>query len=193
MSNRTPAEILPIEVIMNKIYLIRGQKVMIDRDLAELYGVETRRLKEQVKRNIERFPEHYMFELTTQENEILRSQNAILRHGEHSKYLPYAFTEHGVLQLSNVLKSRQAIIVSIRIIDVFVKLREMLANHSELRIEVEKIKRKLDNHDKNMEVVFQYLDELLDKKDKPEVRVKIGYKVQKKKPQAKRPKKTSKN
>ncbi len=187
-----PAEILPIEVIMNKIYLIRGQKVMIDRDLAELYGVETRRLKEQVKRNMERFPEHYMFELTIQENEILRSQNAILRHGEHSKYLPYAFTEHGVLQLSNVLKSRQAINVSIKIIDVFVKLREMLANHSELRIEVEKIKRKLDNQDKNMEVVFQYLDELLEKKDNPGIRVKIGYKVPKKKPAAKPAKKASK-
>src|SRR5690349_12259942 len=89
------------ESIISKIHVIRGHKVMIDRDLAELYGVETRRLKEQVNRNLERFPPHFMFELTQEESEILRSQNAILRHGAHSKYLSYAFTEHGVLMLSN--------------------------------------------------------------------------------------------
>lgn len=92
------------EAIISKIYLIRGYKVMIDRDLAGLYGVETKRLKEQVNRNLDRFPAHFMFELTKEENENLRSQNATLRHGAHSKYLPYAFTEHGVLMLSNVLK-----------------------------------------------------------------------------------------
>ena len=93
---------------------------MLDRDLSELYGVETKRLKEQVKRNIERFPKHFMFELTREENEILRSQFATLKQVEHSKYLPYAFSEHGVLMLSNVLKSARAIEVSIKIIDVFV-------------------------------------------------------------------------
>ena len=92
------------EKIVDKIHLIRGQKVMIDQDLAELYGVETKRLNEQVKRNLSRFPGHYMFELSKEENEILRSQNATLRHGGHSKYLPYAFTENGVLMLANVLK-----------------------------------------------------------------------------------------
>ena len=102
------------EKIVDKIHLVRGQKVMIDRDLAALYGVETRRLKEQVNRNIDRFPGHYMFELTAEENEILRSQNAILRHGAHSKYLPNAFTEHGVLMLANVLKSGRAIEMSIK-------------------------------------------------------------------------------
>lgn len=167
--------IVPEEVILNKIYFIRNQKVMLDRDLAELYGVETKRLKEQVKRNSRRFPERFMFELTKQENEILRSQNATLRHGEHSKYLPHAFTEHGVLMLSNVLKSDQAIAVSIRIIDVFVKLRESLLNNAELRLEVDRIKQKLDNQDKNMEVVFRYLDELLEKKEEP--RISIGYKI----------------
>lgn len=85
------------EKIVDKIHLIRGQKVMIDRDLAELYGVETRRLKEQINRNLSRFPSHYMFELTQKEYEGLRSQNAALKQGGHAKYLPYAFTEHGVL------------------------------------------------------------------------------------------------
>ncbi len=94
---------------------------MLDRDLAELYSVETRRLKEQVNKNASRFPKHFMFELSKEENEILRSQNATLRHGAFSKYLTYAFTEHGVLMLSNVLKSGRAIEMSIKIIDVFVQ------------------------------------------------------------------------
>lgn len=181
MTKQVTAVEIPDEVIMNKIYYIRGQKVMIDSDLAGLYGVETKRLKEQVKRNIERFPERYMFELTKEEAEVSRSQNATLKRGENIKYLPYAFTEHGVLQLSNVLKSKKAIAVSLKIIDVFIQLREILANHIELRLEVEKIKRKLDNHDKNMEVVFKYLDELLEKKENPEQRIQIGYKIKKKK------------
>ena len=91
---------------------------MIDRDLAELYGVETKRLKEQVNRNLNRFPAHYMFELTKEENDSLRSQNATLKQGAHTKYLPYAFTEHGVLMLANVLKSDRAIEMSIKVIDV---------------------------------------------------------------------------
>jgi phage regulator Rha-like protein len=113
------------EMIVSKIHWIRGHKVMLDSDLAELYGVETKRLKEQVNRNSSRFPAHFMFELTKEENENLRLQNATLGHGTYSKYLPYAFTEHGVLMLSNVLKSDRAIQMSIKIIDVFVKLREM--------------------------------------------------------------------
>ena len=168
------------EVLINKIYVIREQKVMLDRDLAELYGVETKRLKEQVKRNIERFPEHFMFELTQQENEILRSQNATLRHGEHSKYLPYAFTEHGVLMLSNVIKSEHAISVSIQIIDVFVKLRRALTDNTELRLIVEELRKKTENNTKNIEVVFRYFDELIDKTEKQKPRTPIGYKIGKK-------------
>ena len=105
MVKKAMAFVIPDEVIINKIFYIRNQKVMLDSDLAELYGVETRRLKEQVNRNIERFPERYMFELTKEEYNSIRSQNAIFKHGAHSKYLPYAFTEHGVMMLSNVLKS----------------------------------------------------------------------------------------
>lgn len=158
---------LPDEVVMSKIYIIRGHKVVLDSDLAELYEVETKRLKEQVKRNIERFPKHYMFELSKSEYEILRSQIATLRHGEHSKYLPFAFTEHGVLMLSSVLKSSRAILMSIQIIDVFVKLRQTLADNAELRLLIEGVSKKTENNTKNIEVVFQYLDELIEKKDNP--------------------------
>jgi hypothetical protein len=156
---------------------------MLDRDLAELYQVETKRLKEQVKRNPERFPKHFMFELTTQENEVLRSHFATLKRGEHSKYLPYAFTEYGILMLSNVLKSSRAISMSIKIIDVFVKLRQFLYDSQALRIAIEQLRKKTDNNTKNIEVVFQYLDELLSKKEKPKQakpRKTIGYKVPKK-------------
>jgi regulator of replication initiation timing len=118
-----------------------------------------------------------MFELTKEENEILRSQIATLRHGVHSKYTTVVFTEHGVLQLSNVLKSITAVKMSIKIIDVFVRLREMLVSNTELRLEIEHIKNKLDNHGKNIELVFQYLDELLEKKENPTPRKSIGYKT----------------
>ncbi|QDW27765.1 ORF6N domain-containing protein [Pedobacter sp. KBS0701] len=177
MKEEISPAIIPNEVIVNKIYLFRGVKVMLDSDLAELFGVDTKRLKEQVRRNIERFPEHFMFELTKEENEVLRSQFATLRHGQHSKYLPFAFSEHGILQLSNVLKSKQAVEVSIKIIDVFVQLRTMVLSNTEIRLEVEKIKKKVDNQDKNIEVIFRYFDELLEQKEKP--RKEIGYKIPK--------------
>ena len=105
--------LIPDERIEKTILLIRGQKVIIDADLAELYGVETKRLKEQVRRNIERFPEDFMFELTKDEYQALRSQIATLKRGQHSKYTPFAFTEHGVLMLSSVLNSERAIQVNI--------------------------------------------------------------------------------
>lgn len=108
MAKAKPTVAIIEEKIVDKIHLIRGKKVMIDRDIAELYGVETKRLKEQVNRNLSRFPKHYMFELTQKEYESLRSQNATLKQGGHAKYLPYAFTEHGLLMLANVLKSARA-------------------------------------------------------------------------------------
>ena len=151
---------------------------MLDSDLAELYGVETRRLKEQVKRNMDRFPERYMFELTNEEALSSRSQNATLKRGDNIKYRPYAFTEQGVMMLANVLKSKRAIEMSIKIIDVFILLRESLANNTELRLEIEYIKKKVINHDKNIELVFQYLDELLAKKEVKQIeRKQIGYKT----------------
>ena len=161
MAKSTTSIVIADELIVSKIYVIRGYKVMIDRDLAELYGVETKRLKEQVNRNIERFPGHFMFELNHEETENLRSQNATLRHGAHSKYLPYAFTEHGVLMLSNVLKSGRAIEMSIKIIDVFVKLREMTLTQKDILLKLEQIENKSAAHDESIQLIFGYLKQLL--------------------------------
>ena len=168
------------KIIADKIYLIREQKVMLDRDLAELYGVETKRLKEQVRRNIERFPEQYMFEMNDQEFSDWRSHFATSNEDKQGlRYAPFCFTEHGILQLSNVLKSPKAIKVSFLIIDVFVKLRDTLSNQTELWLQIEKIKGKLGSQDKNIELIFQYLDELSSKiivSNKSSPRKGIGYK-----------------
>ncbi|MET3113200.1 regulator of replication initiation timing [Pedobacter sp. CG_S7] len=161
---------IPNETIMNQIYYIRGQKVMLDTDLAALYEVETKQLKRQVRRNAERFPEDFMFELAPEEYHSLRSQNGTLKRGEHAKYLPMAFTEQGVSMLSSVLNSNRAIKVNIQIIRIFTRIRQLFVDNTELRLEIEKIKTKLDNQDKNMEVVFRYLDELIDRKVEPKPR-----------------------
>jgi cell division protein FtsL len=164
------------EIISSKIYIIRQQKVMLDKDLAELYNVETKQLKRQVRRNIERFPEDFMFELTQLEYEVLRSQFGTLKRGEHAKYLPMAFTEQGVAMLSSVLNSPTAIKVNIQIIRVFTKIREVLTDTLSLKLEIEEIKKKLSNQSKNIELVFNYLDELIDKKENSVPRKEIGYK-----------------
>jgi phage regulator Rha-like protein len=153
---------IPDEAIVNKIYLISGQKVMIDKDLALLYGVETKRLKEQVNRNLKRFPIHFMFELSQEENDVfLRSQNATLKRGAHSKYLPFAFTEHGVLMLSNVLKSNRAIEMSIKIIDVFVKLREMLLTHKDILLKLEQLEQQIVQNSEDIQMIFTTLKQFL--------------------------------
>jgi ORF6N domain len=170
------------EIVMNKIYFIRGQKVMLDRDLAELYQVDTKRLKEAVRRNITRFPEDFMFEMAEKELQNWRSQIATSNSDKMGlRYLPFCFTEQGVAMLSSVLSSKKAIEVNIQIIRIFTKVRQMLTDNTELRLEIEKIKKKLDNHGKNMEIVFQYLDQLLEKKETPKNRKQIGYKLPTKK------------
>jgi hypothetical protein len=163
------------ELISNKIYFIRNQKVMFDSDLATLYGIETKRLKEAVKRNITRFPEDFMFELTENEFQNLKSQIATSSWGGARK-IPSVFTEHGVLMLSSVLKSDKAIQVNIQIMRIFSKVRQMLLDTTDLKIDILQIKQKLENHDKNIELVFSYLDELSDKKENEQPRTKIGYK-----------------
>ncbi|MBP2283827.1 putative XRE-type DNA-binding protein [Flavobacterium sp. CG_23.5] len=167
--------IIPNEVITNKIYFIREQKVMLDKDIAELYGVETKRVNEQIKRNISRFPENFMFQLTENEFQNLKSQIATSSWGGTRK-LPYVFTEHGVLQLANVVKSERATQMSIKIIEIFVSLREFLNDNLSTKLEIEEIKKKLINHDKNIELVFNYVDELIEKQDSKVERIKIGYK-----------------
>ncbi len=166
---------IPDEIIASKNFLIRDKKVMLDSDLAELYEVETKRLNEQVKRNSSRFPDDFMFQLTQEEWTNLRSQNATSRWGGRRNE-PFVFTEYGVLMLSSVLNSDRAIAVNIRIIRVFTKIREMLTDNVSLKLEIEEIKQKLSNHSKNIELVFNYLDELIDKKEASKPRPKIGYK-----------------
>ena len=164
---------IPDETITSKIYLIREQKVMLDSDLAELYQVQTKLLKRQVRRNIERFPDDFMFELTKDEFDNLRSQFGTSRWGG-SRYIPMVFTEQGVAMLSSVINSSRAIAVNIRIIRVFTKIREMLTDNLNIKLEIEEIKKNLSNQNKNIELVFQYLDELIEKKEKPIT--KIGFK-----------------
>jgi len=156
--------------------LIRDQKVMIDTDIAELYGVTTKRLNEQVKRNISRFPSNFMFELTKEEKNQVVANCDHLEKLKFSPVLPKVFTEHGILMVANVLTSERAIQVSIKIIEVFIKMREALTDNLSLKLEVEEIKKKLTNHSKNIELVFNYLDELIDKKEDMKPRPKIGYK-----------------
>lgn len=162
-------------LVANKIYLIRDKRVMLDKDLADLYEVETRALNQAVSRNTERFPEAFMFQLNQQEFEILKSQFVTSSWGGTRK-LPYAFTEQGVAMLSSVLRSKKAIQVNIQIMLVFTKVREMLVDTLSLKLDIETIKKKLENQDKNIELVFNYLDELMEKHENPKPRKKIGYK-----------------
>ena len=173
MANKQTLAILSDDIVVNKIYIIRNQKVMLDSDLAELYGVETKRLNEQVRRNLDRFPEDFMFQLTEIEWDFLRSQIATSSWGGRRK-LPNVFTEHGVLMLSSVLNSQQAIQVNIQIVRIFTRLRNLLNEHTELKLEIADIKKHLQNHDKNIELVFSYLDKLIDKENQP--RKRIGFK-----------------
>jgi hypothetical protein len=138
--------------------------------------IETKHLKRQVNRNKERFPADFMFELTETEHQNLRRHFGTLKRGGHSKFLPYVFTEHGVLMLSSVLNSTKAVQVNIQIMRIFTRLRQMLMDNTELRLAIEDIKRKTDNNTKNIELVFKYLDELLEKKEQLPVRPQIGYK-----------------
>jgi len=160
--------------IAEKIYLIRGHKVMLDKDLADMYGVETKRLIEQVNRNLLRFPAEFMFRLTDEEFEILRSQIATSKRGGR-RYAPYVFTEHGILMLSSVLNSRQAITMSIKIIEVFVKFREMLVSQKDLLLKFEQLEKLVIRHDDDIEHIFQALKQLIQQKNEP--RQPIGFKL----------------
>lgn len=164
---------IPEEIIANKIYLIREKKVMLDSDLAELYGVETRRLNEQVKRNIGRFPEDFMFQLTQEEWSNLKSQFATSSWGGRRK-APSVFTEHGVLMLSSVLNSERAIAVNIKIMRVYTKIKEMLLTHKDLLLRMEEIEKKVSNQDEQIMTIFKYVKKFVMEESMP--RPKIGYK-----------------
>ena len=153
--------LIPHEVIENKIYLIRGQKVMLSMDLAKLYGVPTMRLNEQVKRNINRFPNDFMFQLNDAEHEILKSQFAISSWGGARRANPYAFTEQGVAMLSSVLNSERAVQVNIAIMRAFVKLRQILSTHKELAHKLNELERKIEKHDTEISSIFEAIRQLM--------------------------------
>lgn len=178
MSIENSPALIPDERIISKIYQIRSQKVMVDRDLAELYGVNTKVLKQSVRRNLLRFPEDFMFEMTKKELENWRSHFVTSNSDKMGlRYSPMVFSEHGVLMLSSVLNSPKAIQVNIQIMRIFTKIRAIFTDTLSLKLEIETIKKKLQNQDKNIELVFSYLDELITKQDIPPPRKQIGYKA----------------
>jgi hypothetical protein len=154
-------KLMPIDSLAGRIFLIRGRKVMLDADLAQLYGVTTKRLNEQVKRNIDRFSDDFMFRLTLDEGKwvlSLRSQFATLKRGQHLKYAPYAFAEHGAVMAANILNSQVAVRASIQVVRAFVRLRDIVATHTELARKLEQMEKKYDSQFK---VVFDAIRELM--------------------------------
>jgi len=156
--------LVPFERIERAIIVVRGEKVMLDSDLAEIYGVETKVLNQAVKRNASRFPSDFTFQLTDEEWDFLRSQTVTLKRGEHRKYLPYAFTEHGALMLANVLNSERAAQTSVQVVRAFVKLRQMLASNAELARKLEAMEKK---YDAQFKVVFDAIRQLMSPPVKP--------------------------
>lgn len=164
-------ELVSQQLIESKIFIIRSKKVMLDKDLSVLYGVETKMLKRAVKRNIERFPEDFMFQLSKEEYvELLRCQFGTLKRGQHSKYLPYAFTENGVAMLSSVLNSKRAIQANIQIMRTFTRIREMLLTHKELKHKIDEMEKK---YDYQFKIVFDAIKQLIE--PPPKTRKKIGF------------------
>lgn len=165
-------EIIPVEAVTGKIHYIREHKVILDRDLAELYGVETSQLKRAVRRNIDRFPPDFMFELTREEHENLRCHFGTSRWGG-TRYSPMAFTEQGVAMLSSVLNSKRAIQVNIAIMRAFVKMREFLSTNKKLSQKLVELEKRLSEHDDNFQIVFEAIKQLLAEDKKP--KRKIGF------------------
>lgn len=155
--------IIPVERLVSRIILVRGHKVMLDADLAELYGVTTKRLNEQVRRNIERFPLDFMFQLNAAEYSSLRSQNATLKRGrgQHRKYLPYVFTEHGAIMAAAVLDSERAVQVSLHVVRAFVQLREMLSSNRKLALKMNEMERRLATHDRTIAELIEAIRRLM--------------------------------
>ncbi len=164
------------EIVLNKIYTIRGQKVMLDRDLATLYGIETKRLKEAVRRHISRFPEDFMFELNESEFHNWRTQFATSKSDKMGlRIAPMVFTEYGILMLSGILNSEKAIEVNIKIMRIFVKIRKLLLDNVDLRLIMEEIKKKTEDNTKSIELLFQYFDQLIEQQQNPPERKQIGF------------------
>jgi ORF6N domain len=172
--DKASAALVPQEVIENKIFLIRDKKVMLDKDLAVLYDVTTGNLNKAVKRNLARFPEDFMFQLTKEEAVRLRFQIGSLKRGQHIKYLPYVFTEQGVAMLSGVLTSIRAVEVNVAIMRVFVKLREIVSSNQRIMQRLNELERKMETKDEEVQAIFQAIRDLMEPqpaKRKP----KIGF------------------
>lgn len=184
MKTKIPKLPVPVEFVERRIYLIRGHKVMMDSDLADLYQVETKMLNRAVKRNLDRFPEDFMFQLKKDETDYLRFQFGIsssrfqtgtLKRGQNIKYLPYAFTEHGVAMLSSVLNSKRAVQMNILIIRAFIHLREIMASHKDLAAEIEKLKRRQQEHGKHIQKLYIIFEKMLE--PTKETKNSIGFSV----------------
>lgn len=177
MAKKELLALLDEKKILNRIYMVRKEKVMLDRDLAELYGVETKRLKEAVKRNKERFPKDFMFEMTANEFKRWREDAALsIADKQGLRYAPFCFTEQGVTMLSCILSSKTAIEVNVRIIRVFTKLREYALTHKEILVQLSKLEKEVKNNSRDIENIFSVLKELIEKQASPSPRNKIGYK-----------------
>ena len=175
--------IIPEEILISKIYLVRGRKVLLDTDLAELYGVETRNLNKAVSRNIKRFPADFMFQLSDAEWKNLMSQSVTSSWGGTRK-APKVFTEEGVAMLSGVLSSDRAIMVNIQIMRTFTRIRQMLTDNTELRLAIQTLENKTDGNSKSIELLFEYMDELMEKEEKAKKtkpRKVVGFKQKTKK------------
>jgi hypothetical protein len=173
-------EIIPRERVAQSIRWIRGQKVLLDSDLADLYGVATKSLNQAVKRNRARFPDDFMFQLNRDETRLLRSQFVTLKRGEHLKYRPYAFTEQGIAMLSSVLKSERAVKVNIAIMRAFVKLRQMLNVNRELAQKFSELERRVGKHDEDITAILEAIRQLMAPPEKS--RREIGFHVREKAP-----------
>jgi len=165
-------DLIPVERIEQRIYIIRGQKVLLSTHLAELYGVEVRALIQAVKRNIERFPEDFLFQLNGDEYKNLKSQIVISSWGG-IRSRPYAFTEQGVAMLSSVLRSKRAILVNVSIMRTFVKLRNLLSTHKELSAKLSQLENKIEKHDEDIHAIFEAIRQLMNTPEKP--KKKIGF------------------
>ncbi len=175
-SNKGLVHFVSKEIIESKIYLIRGRKVMFDHDLAKLYEVPTHRLNEQVKRNPERFPKDFVFQLSNEEYKALSSHFASSKKGSGGRrYLPFVFTEQGVAMLSSVLKSKKAALVNVAIMRVFVKIRELLTTHKNLADKLKELATRIDNHDEQIHSIFDAIRQLIKEEEKP--RRGIGFHV----------------
>ncbi len=174
MSKKKVTIAIQDEIVISKIFIVKGKKIMIDTDLAELYAVPTKRLNEQVKRNIKRFPEDFMFQLNQGEKQDLIESHAHLNKLKYSPNLPFAFTEHGAVMLASILNSDRAIEVNVQIVRIFTRMREMFLTHKDILLKLEQLERKVVGQDGDIKVIFRYIKELLSPGTEP--MRKIGFK-----------------